>query len=128
MAKISDDQGLTMAELVVTIFVLGVTLSSILMFFTNARVAEQYARDSTVAVSHGEYLMEEMRARDTLANITATDWTAWSATKGLNSLPTETINAVYTNSSADPLEITVNVGWVRNTRSYLYSLLTRMTK
>ena len=128
MNKKFDNAGLTMAELIVTIFVLGVTLSSILMFFTNARVAEQYARDSTVATSHGEYLMEEMRARDTLANIIATDWPAWTATKGLNTLPTETINTVYTNSSADPLEITVNVGWVRNARTYLYSLLTRMTK
>ncbi len=128
MDKKFDNAGLTMAELVVTIFILGVTLSSILMFFTNARVAQQYARDSTVAVSHGEYLMEEMRARSTLANITGTDWTAWTTAKGLNTLPAETINTVYTNSSADPLEITVNVGWVRNARTYLYSLLTRMTK
>ena len=117
-----------MAELIVTIFVLAVALSSVLMFFANARIAEQYARDSTVATSHGEYLLEEMRARTTLANITASNWTSWTGTKGLSALPSENITVAYTNSSADPLEITVNVSWVRNARSYLSSLLTRMTK
>ena len=123
-----DKQGLTMAELIVTIFVLAVALSSVLMFFANARVAEQYASDSTVAVSHTEYMMEEMRARTTLANITGTNWTNWSTVKGLSNLPSETLNVVYTNSAADPLEITLNVGWTRNARAYTYSLLTRMTK
>ena len=128
MDKLSNNQGLTMAELIITIFVLAVALTSVLMFFTNARIAEQYARDATVATSHGEYLLEEMRARTTLANITGSNWTSWTGSKGLSTLPTENITVAYTNSAADPLEITVNVSWVRNARSYLYSLLTRMTK
>ena len=128
MKKTLNRQGLTMAELIVTIFVLTIALSSVLLFFANARVAEQYARDSTVAVSQTEYMMEERRARTTLANITGTNWTNWSTVMGLNGLPSETLNVAYTNSAADPLEITLNVGWTRNSRAYTYSLLTRMTK
>ena len=117
-----------MAELVVAIFILGISLIGTLLFFANARLAEQYARDSTVASSHGEYLLEEMRARTTLANVTGTNWTSWTGTKGLNILPTENITVAYTNSAADPLEVTVNVSWIRNTRNYAQSLLTRFTK
>ncbi len=123
-----NHKGLTMAELIVAIFILAVSISSVMMFFANARIAEQYARDSTVAASHGEYLLEEMRARTTLANITGTNWVNWTGTKGLNTLPSENISVAYTNSAADPLEITVNVNWTRNARGYIQSLLTRLTK
>ena len=123
-----DRRGLSLAELIVTIFVLSISLSSVLLFFANARVAEQYARDSMVAVAHAEGVMEEMRARTTLANITSSNWISWYSTQGLSTLPSETLNVTYTNSSSDPLEITVAVNWVRNLRTYAFSLLTRMTK
>ena len=128
MDRLYKIQGLTLVELIVTMFVLSVTLSSVLMFFTNARLAQQYAKDSTVAVSHAEHMMEEMRARTTLANITATNWPSWASSQNLNTLPSESMTIAYTNSASDPLEITVSVNWARNARSFAYSLLTRMTK
>ena len=119
---------LTLVELVVTIFILSFTLTGTLLFFTNARLAEQNAKDMTVAASHAEYIMEEMRARTTLANITSTNWISWASGQNFSSLPSESYNVVYTNSASDPLEITVTVNWIRSLRNYVYNILTRMTK
>ena len=120
--------GLTLAELVVTIFVLSLTLVGTLMFFANARLAEQSAKDMTMSTSHAEFILEEMRTRTTLANITSTNWVSWAAGQGLSTLPSESVSAVYTNSASDPLEITVTINWIRNLRNATYSILTRMTK
>jgi Tfp pilus assembly protein PilV len=125
---ITDESGLTFAELLVTSFVLVTAIVSSLLFFTNALTASQYSRDVTVATSHADDLFEEMQSRATLANITGTDWSAWLTSRTADRLPSETVTVTYTNAAAVPLEITARVSWTRKVRVYNESFVTRMRK
>ena len=124
----SGKRGLTLAELLLTVFVLSVGILSTLMFFTTVMQSTQYASDITEATSHAEYIFEEMRTRATLANITATDWPAWAASQGFVTLPSEAIGVNIVNPLADPLVIHITVSWVRNSRQNNIVLSTEITK
>ena len=120
--------GVTFVELLITVFVFTGAILGTLMFFVNAMVASQYAKDMTVATSHAEYIMEEMESRSTLANITSTNWVNWCVSQNIPSLPSEVINITFTNAAADPLAINVNVRWLTKTRALNETFATRMTK
>ncbi len=115
-------------EVLVATFVLTVGVLSAFLFFTNAMNAAKYARDITTATSQAEYILEEMETRNSLVNITATDWTAWAQAESLNGLPSEVISVVYANAVSDPLEINAVVSWVRDERTNNITLTTQMTK
>jgi hypothetical protein len=125
---IHNENGLTFAELIVTSFVLVTVVVSSLLFFTNALTASQYSRDVTVATSHADDLFEEMQSRATLANITGTNWSNWLSSQSYDKLPSESLNVVYTNAAADPLEVSAFVAWTRKARTYTETFVTRMTK
>ena len=127
MKKISE-AGVTFVELLITIFVFTGAILGALMFFANAMIASQYAKDMTAVTSHAEYVLEEMQSRSTLANITGTNWPAWYTGQGIATLPGEAINVTFTNSSANPLEISVNLRWSTRTRSLNEIFATRITK
>jgi Tfp pilus assembly protein PilV len=127
-AMMLDKNGLTFAELLVTAFVLVTAIVGALLFFTNSLVATQYARDLTVAASHGNRLFEEMQSRPTLLNIVKTDWTEWAAGRRGDRLPQEKTSVVYANESAVPLEIRADVSWTRQSREYRETFVTRMKK
>jgi Tfp pilus assembly protein PilV len=120
--------GVTFVELLITIFVFTGAILGALMFFVNAMIASQYAKDITVVTSHAEYLMEEMESRSTLTNITATNWSSWYSSQALATLPSEAITVTFTNATADPLNISVNVSWLTKRRSLNQTFATRMTK
>ena len=127
MKNSSQKKGLTLVELLIALFVLTVGILSLVLFFSNAINAIEYASDITAATSHAEYILEEMQRRDSLANITATDWTSWAQSEGFVNLPSETINVTFTNATADPLETQARIGWVRDSRQSNVSLMTRIT-
>ncbi len=120
--------GFTMVELLIAVFLLSVGIVASLLFFTNAMNASEFAREMTVATTHGEYILEEMKTRPTLANITATNWTSWASAQSLNSLNAESVSVTYTNASADPLDTTVAVSWVRRGRTNNVTLKTEIHK
>src|SRR5882672_6936083 len=113
----SSKSGLTLVEVLMTVFVLSVGVLSSLMFFTNAMLSTEYARDLTVATTHAEYVFEEMQTRNTLANITGTNWSSWFTGQGLNTLNGESVAVTYTNSAADPLAVTTTVNWTKKSRT-----------
>ena len=123
-----NKKGLTFAELLVAVFVLSIGILSVLLFYTNSMRAVDYAQDLTIATIHGEYVLEEMQTRNTLANITATDWTAWAIAEGLDSLNNETIAVAIENATADPLHIDATVSWTKNLRDYNIVFTTELTK
>jgi len=125
--KIKKD-GLTLAELLLTVFVLSVGILSTVLFFTTVMQSTQYASDITEATSHAEYVFEEMRTRSTLANITSTDWPVWAASQGFVTLPSEDISVDIVDPAADPLVIHITVSWVRNSRQNNIVLSTEITK
>jgi len=123
-----NEKGLTFAELIVTTFLLVTAIVGTLLFFTYSLAATQYARDLTIATSHGDRLFEEMQLRGTLSNIVKTDWTKWSASQPGDKLPGETVNVVYANAVAVPLEIAADVRWTRKSGEYRETFVTRMKK
>jgi len=125
---VKTKKGLSLAELLISVFVLSIGILSVLLFYTNTIASVQYARDMTLATTHGEYLLEEIQTRSSLANITATDWVAWSEAAGLNTLPSESIDVDFADTTANPLDITTTINWVRNERESSISLTTHITK
>lgn len=126
--KLRGNAGITLVEVMITIFILSVGVLSSLLYFTAASISTELARDMFVATNHGEYVLEEMRSRATLADITATDWTSWATATGLNTLSNEAITVSFADAAADPLSITATVTWDTRLRSTDVSLITEMTK
>ncbi len=128
MIKLRKPAGMTLAEILIAVFVLSIGILSALMFFTSAMIATETARDMTEATTHAEYTLEEMKTRSSLANITGTNWVSWASGASLNTLPSETVTVTFVNASADPLDITVTVGWTKKGRSNNVALRTEMHK
>ena len=126
--RLRSRNGFSLAELLVAVFVLTVGISSALLFFTNTIAALQYARDSTIATSHAEYIFEEMQTRSSLSNITTTNWGTWFGNQSLGTLPSESVSVTFVNAAAKPLDTTATVSWTRNTRNNNVALTTRITK
>jgi Tfp pilus assembly protein PilV len=126
--KKMNKAGVTFVELLITVFVFTGAILGALMFFVNAMVASQYAKDMTVVTSHAEYVMEEMQSRPTLANITGTDWADWYSSQGIATLSNEALNVTFTNASANLLEISVDLSWVTRKRALNETFVTRMAK
>ncbi|HBO97013.1 MAG TPA: hypothetical protein DD648_03110 [Candidatus Omnitrophica bacterium] len=86
------------------------------------------AWDMTVATSNAEHMLEEMQARDSLADIVNTDWPRWAQDQGLNALPKETFGVAFADPASDPLNIQITVNWQRQLRTNQIILKTRLTK
>ena len=115
-------------ELLIAAYILIIGISSTLLLNVNAMTSSQFAWDLTVATTHAENILEEMQLKETLADIMATDWAAWSQQQKLNTLPGETITVQVTDPDADPLDIEVAVEWQRKLRKSNIVLKTKLTK
>jgi prepilin-type N-terminal cleavage/methylation domain-containing protein len=110
------NKGFSLVEVIVAAGILGFALSSLLMFFTNSVALNENARNMTVAMTHAEFVLEEVRNTPYATAITQIDaynWT-WSTpsgiyAKGLSPLNNEMITT--TRSNTLPPEVTVTVNW-----------------
>jgi len=125
---IRRQEGISLVEILISVFVLTIGILSCLMYFSAAMNSTEIARDLTVATTHGEFVLEDMRAMATLGEITARNWTAWAGTSGLNTLPQESVLVAFSNPVADPLPISVTVNWTRRDRVNNVQLETEMTR
>ena len=123
-----NPKGVTLVEVLVSVFILTIGILSSLLFFTRAMTANDLSRDMTEATTHGEYVLEDMRARPSLANITSTNWVAFVDRSGLTTLPQEMILVSFTNQQANPLDVHVSVGWAGRLRPGHVDLRTELTK
>jgi len=126
--QLMDDEGMTLVEVMVAVFVITIGVISCVAFIASANLSTMVGRDLIVATTHGEYVLEEMHSRATLANITGTDWDDWAINQGLMTLPTENVAVVYVDAGADPLSIQATINWERNDRAHNISFLTELTK
>ena len=122
------NKGFTFIELLLAVFVLSVGISAVLMLYTSSMLSAATAWDMTVATSNAEHMLEEMQARDSLADIVNTDWPLWGQEHGLNTLPAETFSVAFADPAADPLNIQITVNWKRQLRASQIILRTRLTK
>ena len=123
-----SSSGLTLIELLITVFILSVGIVSVLVFITSAMLLSAGAWDTTVAVSHAEYILEEMQTRNLLASITLTDWDQWAMKEGLKTLPAESIWVTFPSGGNVPLDVLVTVYWTKNSRLENVTLRTKMTR
>ncbi len=121
-------KGFTLMEILVSLLILSIGIVGILLFLSRSMSAIDFANDSIVASSHGEYILEEMRTRDSLANIISTNWENFALEENLDTLPSESINIYFPTPANDPLEIQATIEWTRNSRQNNIILTTEMTK
>ena len=128
MILLKQNKGFTLVELLLAVFILSVGIVGILLLFSQSILSTEYAWDKTVAVSHAEGVLEAMQLKDSLSEITLTDWKNWAENQGFNTLPGESLTVNFINPSVDPLEIQVTVNWIRKQRKGQVTLKTQMTK
>lgn len=124
-------RGFTLIEILLTAAFLVFTLSAILMLFANCIFLNAGNRALTVAMSHAQRVMEEIRDTNFSVietNITNNYWD-WDVSaiegKGLVALSEEAIDTNKIGAGSDLLNIMVTVSWEgRNQRSKSVSLET----
>lgn len=108
--------GFTLAELLIATLILSFALAQILILFMNCMASNEAARNLSTAVTHAEYVLEDIRntsfssVSTGIANGTFNYADASAVTAaGLQALKSETITAQ--SSGSNPLNVTVTVSW-----------------
>lgn len=121
MSRKKNKKGFTLSELLLVSAILAFVLCAILLTFISCTLLNEANRNLTVAISHAEYVMEEIMVKikdkdidlaDIQSNITAGYWDWDSAAinaKELSPLRNEVIDTV--SSGTDPLDVVVTVNW-----------------
>lgn len=134
MIRLSDKKGFTLAELLLAAAILAFVFSGVLLVFINCVFLNEASRNLTVAVSHAEFALEEIKSRD-FSNISAGS-TTWNssiiAPKGLIPLGAEILTITVINTDSDdihsPKDSNVTVNWedrgIRDRSLTLETLLT----
>lgn len=126
--RIHNKKGFTFVELLIAVFILAGAISGALLLYTTSMISSQQAWDTTVATTHGEHVLEEMQARDSLVSILAVNWRDWVREQRLSTLPDEVIKVTFTDPGGDPLDVQVQVSWIRRSRARNVTLKTKITK
>jgi prepilin-type N-terminal cleavage/methylation domain-containing protein len=107
--------GFTMPELLMTAGILSYALAMVLATYITSVALNQASRNLTIAVSHAEYILEDIRntSFSTVAtSVTAGTWN-WNAAavtaRGLGALNNESTSV--TSSGTNPLDIAVTISW-----------------
>ena len=136
-------KGLTLAELLIAAAILAFVLSGLLLLFINCSLLNEANRNLTVAMTHAQLIMEEIRnqesaavAGDLAAIETQINNGVWdldalaisSAPYNLAALKNEYIDtAVTTSGGSNPLGISITVTWTdrrsRNRQAILQTLM-----
>lgn len=83
-------------------------------------------REKTVARNDVKRVIEQI-SDTSFSTITSTDWSAWTANNGGDSLDQEQMNVTYANPAPELLEVTVTVTWRTRGRPMTLSLVTLRT-
>ncbi len=109
-------KGVTFIELLVAVAVLGFVLTALVRFFMEMMVFNTLSRDTTLAVSHAEYILEDIRSSSgvltTQIDNHEWDWSTDEAftSRGLMRIKNEVIDVSY-DATQTPPPITVSVTW-----------------
>ena len=109
-------KGFTLPELLLAAAILAFVLCGLLVLFINCVFLNEANRNSTVALSHAQYVMEDIKNTDFYSIKTKIDNGDWDwatpgiTARGLNPLPNESIDTSH-GSTDNPLEVAVTVTW-----------------
>lgn len=121
-------KGFTLVELLIAVLILAVTIGGVLLLYVTSMMSSQLAWDKTTAVTHAEYVLEEAQRSDSIGAILVMDWESWADMQGLNTLPEENIDIVFSEPSTNLLEMQVTVNWTRKLRENNVTLITKIAK
>jgi len=124
----SLDKALTLAELLLAAAILAFVLSGLLLVFINCIILNESSRNLTVAVSHAELALEEIKNQD-FSSIASSTWdNSTIVSKGLIPLNSESLVITVTGTGMNPKNINVTLTWkdraVRDRSVTLETLLT----
>jgi len=122
------NKGFTFVELLIAVFILAVTIGGVLLLYVTSMISSQLAWDTTVATSHAEYILEEAQRSDSIGDILVMNWKGWADGQGLNTLPGEAIDIVFSEPSSNLLDMQVTVNWTRKLREHGVTLVTKVAK
>ena len=128
MPILQTKKGFTLVEVLLATFILSVGIVSTLLFFSTAMTTADYSRDVTISTSHGEYIFEEMKTQNSIANIVSTDWNVWLTNKGLTLLPQEQVQVDISDILKNSAKIKLIISWVKRSRVNKTILYTEITK
>jgi len=101
--------GFTLSELLMSAAILAYVFSALILLFINAGFLNEANRNKTIAVSHAQFTLEEVK-NTLFADIASATWnSATIVSKGLVSLNNESINIVVTGT--EPKDVRVTVNW-----------------
>lgn len=115
-------KGVTLAEMMIAACILLLMCAMMYLLFANCLILNQLNRERTIAMTHAEYVLEEIK-NESFTNLESringvSPWTAewdWDATaistEGLTPLNDETIDTNEVGTDSDLLDIVVNVSW-----------------
>ena len=106
-------KGLTLAEVLLGMVILTFALVAILALFANCIILNESNRNLTIALSHGQFVMEEIKNTN-FDNIPGGDWDWLTPTEITNNSPLapltkEVVTATITGT--DLLNVVVKVEW-----------------
>ena len=110
-------KGFTLVELLLVVGFLVFAVSASLMLFANCILLNEYNRSLTIATSHAQYVMEEIKDQnfsgiETRINNGDWDWGLSEITaRGLSSLDGEAIVTSEIGGVSDLLNVTATVSW-----------------
>jgi hypothetical protein len=107
---VNSMRGLTLTELLLAAVILAFTLAGILLLFINCMFLNEASRNLTIAVTHGQFALEEVKNTAFGAISSATWDEAIISSKGLTPLNTESIS-IGVGLIADPKDVTATVTW-----------------
>ena len=125
---IKRNKGFTLVELLVAVFILAVAIGGVLLLYATSMISSQLAWDTTVATSHAEYVLEEAQRTDSIGSILIMNWEGWAVAQGLNTLPNETVDIIFSEPSSNLLDMEVTVNWTRKMRKHKVTLITKIAK
>jgi len=128
MKRIRKTSGITLVELMLTVFILSVGIGGVLLLLVNSMISTDYAWDVTLAVSHAESVLEEMQLQESLDDITSINWQEWVEFQEFSTLDNEQFEIVFKDVEEDPLDISVKVYWDSKERNNNIQLSTKITK
>jgi Tfp pilus assembly protein PilE len=110
-------KGLTLIEVLIAAAVLIVSCSLVFLLFTNCIILNESNRNLTLAVSHAQYILEEIKNTNFSSIKTSIDGGTWDWTIAtlsgheLTALTNEEITTSEAGTDPDLLNITVTVNW-----------------
>lgn len=114
-ACFDNTKGFTLPELLLASAILAFALSSILLAFISCFFLNEMNRNLSLATTHGEFVLEEIKDTpfSSIASKIGSNYWDWNQTsiesKGLASLPSETIDTSV--SGVTLLDIVVTMNW-----------------